>query len=117
MSDEVKAEQFLILKENFNNIGAYDFEDKSYIEYKRHEEKVIVQKKTAEDLIGELISLNGQEATIKAITYEMEGALAYSAYIETENNKNFRIKNNEHVPKDEFELEVILHLESILYKA
>ena len=43
MSDEVKAEQFLILKENFNNIGAYDFEDKAYIEYKRHEEKVNVK--------------------------------------------------------------------------
>ena len=43
MSDEIKAEQFLILKENFNNIGAYDFEDKAYIEYKRHEEKVNVK--------------------------------------------------------------------------
>jgi hypothetical protein len=42
-SDQVKSEQFLILKENFNNIGAYDFEDKSYIEYKRFEEKVIVK--------------------------------------------------------------------------
>ena len=42
MSDEIKAEQFLILKENFNNIGAYDFEDKAYIEFKRYEDKVIV---------------------------------------------------------------------------
>jgi len=81
------------------------------------ENKVIAQKKIIEDLIGELIILNGQVSTIKAVTYEMEGALAYSAYIETENNKNFRIKNNEHIPKDEFEMEVILHLESLLYKA
>ncbi len=44
MTNEIKAEQFLILKENFNNIGAYDFEDKAYIEFKRHEEKVIVSK-------------------------------------------------------------------------
>lgn len=32
-----KAEQFLILKENFRNIGRYDDEDKAYFEFKYHE--------------------------------------------------------------------------------
>jgi len=53
---------------------------------------------------------------IKAITYEKEGALIHSAYIETEQHGNITMKNNNHLDKDEFELEVILHLESILYK-
>lgn len=36
-SDRYKANQFLILKENFRNIGRYDDEDKAYFEYKYHE--------------------------------------------------------------------------------
>ncbi len=41
---ETKAEQFLLLKENFNQIGQYDFEDSAYVEFKRFQEKVIFEK-------------------------------------------------------------------------
>jgi len=34
-----KAEQFRILKENFNSAGQYDDEDKAYIQFKRNESK------------------------------------------------------------------------------
>ena len=37
-----KAEQFRILKQNFNNSGQYDDEDKAYIEFKRNEAKAIL---------------------------------------------------------------------------
>jgi len=81
------------------------------------EKKIIIeQKKTLEDLIGENIVINNEQALIKTITYEKEGALIHSAYIETEQHGNITMKNNNHLNKDEFELEVILHLESILYK-
>jgi hypothetical protein len=36
-NDRVKAEQFRILKENFNSCGQYDDEDHAYVEFKRHE--------------------------------------------------------------------------------
>ena len=39
-----KAEQFRILKENFNNAGQYDDEDKAYIQFKRHEAKAILHE-------------------------------------------------------------------------
>ena len=80
------------------------------------EQTVIAQKKKLDDLINESIVINDAKAIIKAITYEKEGALIHSAYIETENHGNITMKNNNHLNKDEFELEVILHLESILYK-
>ena len=35
----VKAEQFRILKENFQNLGHYSDEDKAYVEFKRNESK------------------------------------------------------------------------------
>jgi len=45
----VKAEQFRILKQNFNNTGQYDDEDEAYIEFKRNEANAIltesIQKK------------------------------------------------------------------------
>lgn len=37
-----KAEQFRVLKQNFNNSGQYDDEDKAYIEFKRNEAKAIL---------------------------------------------------------------------------
>lgn len=37
-----KAEQFRILKENFNSTGQYDDEDEAYIEFKRNEAKAIL---------------------------------------------------------------------------
>jgi hypothetical protein len=76
----------------------------------------VKKKKTAEDFIGEFIKIKKKESVIKNITYEMEGALVHSAYIETENNNNFTLKNSNHLNKSDFEVEVILHLESLLYK-
>lgn len=37
VSQRIKAEQFRILKENFNSCGQYNDEDHSYVEFKRHE--------------------------------------------------------------------------------
>ena len=76
----------------------------------------VEQKKTTDDYIGEFIKIKKKESVIKNITYEMEGALVHSAYIETENNNNFTLKNSNQLNKDDFEVEVILHLESLLYK-
>ena len=39
-----KAEQFRILKENFNGAGQYDDEDKAYIQFKRNEAKAILHE-------------------------------------------------------------------------
>ena len=38
-SYRVKAEQFRILKENFQNLGLYNDEDRAYVEFKRNESK------------------------------------------------------------------------------
>ncbi|NOU18457.1 MAG: hypothetical protein HOO91_12950 [Bacteroidales bacterium] len=38
-----KAEQFRILKENFGNLGKYTDEDKAYVEFKRCDQKAILQ--------------------------------------------------------------------------
>ena len=48
--------------------------------------------------------------------YESEGAFICAAVIETKDNNNFRFNNKDHLEKDDFEMEVILHLESLLYK-
>jgi len=69
-------------------------------------------KKTLEDMIGLEIKLDESIDHIKSITYETEGALICAAYIETE-NKKFRIKNKEDLLEEDFELEVILYLESL----
>lgn len=37
LADRQYAEQFRILKENFNNIGLYDDEDRAYVEFKKFE--------------------------------------------------------------------------------
>lgn len=37
VSQRLKAEQFRILKENFNSCGQYNDEDHAYVEFKRHE--------------------------------------------------------------------------------
>lgn len=39
-----KAEQFRILKQNFNNSGQYDDEDSAYIEFKRSEAKAVLSE-------------------------------------------------------------------------
>lgn len=73
-------------------------------------------KVTFNDLIGETIIKNEEKDILKSITYETEGALVYAAYVETKKGKNFRIKNTAESLKEDFELEVILHLESLLSK-
>jgi len=76
----------------------------------------VLEKKSLNDLLGESIDLESNKEIIKSISYESEGALICAAYVETDNNKNFRIKNKEDLNEENFELEVILYLESILYK-
>ncbi len=76
--------------------------------------KPVIEKKMLKDFIGTVITLEEDKVTVTSITYETEGALIFAAYIETKENKNFRVKNKEELPEEEFELEVILYLESIL---
>jgi uncharacterized protein YjbI with pentapeptide repeats len=40
----LKAEQFRILKENFENLGLYSDEDRAYVEFKRNESKAILSE-------------------------------------------------------------------------
>jgi len=44
VSNYLKAEQFRILKENFNTCGQYDDEDKAYLMFKRYEAKAALEK-------------------------------------------------------------------------
>lgn len=46
---ETKADQFRILKQNFNQTGQYNDEDKAYIEFKRCESKDNLQKSVKKD--------------------------------------------------------------------
>ena len=50
----LKAEQFRILKENFKNLGQYNDEDKSYVEFKRHESKADFEDAIARKKINAL---------------------------------------------------------------
>jgi hypothetical protein len=77
---------------------------------------IIEEKKTLQDLVGEKILKNNKACIISNITYEQEGAHIYSAFIETDTQGDMHIKNSQDLSKEEFELEVILHLESLLYK-
>lgn len=43
----VKAEQFRILKENYNVTGQYDYEDEAYVAFKRAESKSVLQSELA----------------------------------------------------------------------
>jgi len=45
----IKAEQFRILKENFNKNGRYSDEDKAYIEFKRYEQRAILEERIQEN--------------------------------------------------------------------
>jgi len=49
-----KAEQFRILKQNFNVTGKYDDEDLAYIEFKRNESKAILTESIKEKKISAL---------------------------------------------------------------
>ncbi len=80
------------------------------------EANIIEQKKILQDMVGEHILKDKKECTITNITYEQEGAHIYSAFIETDKQGNINIKNTQDLNKEEFELEVILHLEALLYK-
>lgn len=53
-SERVKAEQFRILKENFNSCGQYNDEDKAYVEFKRHEARADLTDATRKDKINVL---------------------------------------------------------------
>jgi hypothetical protein len=44
-----KAEQFRVLKQNFNNSGQYDDEDLAYVEFKRNEAKAILRESIGRD--------------------------------------------------------------------
>jgi hypothetical protein len=75
-----------------------------------------VVKKNIDDIIGEKIQINENIDILTDITYESEGAFICAAVVETKNGNNFRIRNAENLSKEDFEMEVILHLESLLYK-
>lgn len=75
-----------------------------------------IVKKDINDIIGETIQINDIIDTLTGITYEKEGAFVCAVVIDTGNNNGFRIKNTESLTKDDFEMEVILHLESLLVK-
>ena len=44
-----KAEQFRVLKQNFNNSGQYDDEDLAYVEFKRNEAKAVLSESIKND--------------------------------------------------------------------
>lgn len=75
-----------------------------------------VVKKSVNDIIGEEIQLNDMIDVLSNVTYESEGAFVCAAVVETRDNNNFRIKNTDNLTTENFEMEVILHLESLLYK-
>ena len=54
-----KAEQFRVLKENYNLIGQYDYEDKAYVEFKRLESKYLLEKGKKRKLIPKIWSYTG----------------------------------------------------------
>lgn len=56
-SSEEIADQFLLLKENFRNVGQYKCEDSSYFEYKKYEAKSIKEKSKDKSLIVRLYSI------------------------------------------------------------
>lgn len=49
-----KAEQFRILKENFNNAGQYDDEDKAYVQFKRNESRAVLHEAIKQNKISAL---------------------------------------------------------------
>ncbi len=49
-----KAEQFRVLKENYNLIGQYDYEDKAYVEFKRVESDYLLETGKTNKLIQRL---------------------------------------------------------------
>lgn len=55
-SIDEKASQFRILKENFNGLGRYEDEDKSYVEYMRCVQKNILSKDLNSTWIGKVIA-------------------------------------------------------------
>lgn len=71
-----KAEQFRILKQNFNNTGQYDDEDEAYIEFKRNESKAILTesiKKNKYSMIWEVPSYG-----FKKLVFDWMGLYATS---------------------------------------
>ncbi len=50
-SNANKASQFRVLKENYNLIGQYDYEDEAYVEFKRCESKSLLEESKRKKLI------------------------------------------------------------------
>jgi len=78
---------------------------------------ILIPKRTLDDLVGIIIEIDGLKKEIKSISMESEGAFICAAYIETKDNKNFRIKNENQLTREDFELEVILYLDEKSNKA
>lgn len=51
-----KAAQFRLLKENYNLIGQYDYEDEAYVEFKRSESKSILEAAKSESFVKKIWS-------------------------------------------------------------
>ncbi len=49
-----KASQFRLLKENYNTIGQYDYEDEAYVEFKRAEAKSLLESSNNKDFKSRL---------------------------------------------------------------
>ncbi len=71
-----KAEQFRILKENFNSAGQYDDEDKAYIQFKRNEAKAILHESVKKHKLSALWQY--PVYTLKMLIFDKMGLYATS---------------------------------------
>lgn len=55
MSLTQQADQFVVLKENFNNLGQYDDEDVAYVEFKRLEAKSKYENRKSSNLLSGVV--------------------------------------------------------------
>lgn len=69
-----KAEQYRILKENFNATGKYEDEDKAYIEFKRHEARADLQDRSRNKPWSKLYLLPGH--WFKHLIFDLVGQYA-----------------------------------------
>lgn len=73
-SDGEKAEQFLLLKENFNALGQYEDEDRAYVEYRRCEQRAKFQRQQKGKLIDKITAYPRYWS--KLILYDLMGLYA-----------------------------------------
>ncbi|SDC67154.1 ion channel [Williamwhitmania taraxaci] len=69
-----KADQFRILKENFNALGQYDDEDKAYVEYRRCEQKCKLHRQLKGSLSAKVIAY--PRYLWKLLLYDLMGLYA-----------------------------------------